>query len=537
MRDRAAHRVPASSSYGTKGTLGIYAERLHGDAGRGHAAGEHDPRRARGPPGRRAESGAGAEARSRAPRPSTTGRGSSDEQYPEHAKNFLDCIRSRKTPIADLASAHRVAVACHLANLSLRLGRSLKWDWKTNTVPGDAEANAALVPAVSCAVGQGAEGAGGGVMLRLSTFGGSHVLHPSRVRGRVRGRCDVARSRGPAQPPKSGMGVLLYSYGIRSRAGEEGFADPVAFAAFCRERGAAGVQVPLGTRDDAARPRLRDRCAELGVYLEGIVRAPSDEKDAERFEAEIRTAKACGADVVRTVLSPAAATKCSRRPRTTRGSPRGPRQSLQLAEPVVRKHKVKLAVENHKDYRIDELASLMKRFDSEFVGVCLDTGNNIALLEEPLATAEALAKWTVTVHLKDMGVEESKDGFLLSEVPLGRGLLDLKGIVAAVRKANPKARFNLEMITRDPLSIPCLTDKYWATLERMPGRDLARMMAWVRAGAKKEPLPRITKLSVDEQVKAEDRHVRESFEYAANVKLLEESGRVTVVPGRPRRRR
>jgi predicted dehydrogenase len=71
--------------------------------------------------------------------------GSSDEQYTEHARNFLECIRSRKAPIADLASAHRVAVACHLANLSLRLGRSLKWDWKTNSVPGDAEANAALV--------------------------------------------------------------------------------------------------------------------------------------------------------------------------------------------------------------------------------------------------------------------------------------------------------------------------------------------------------------------------------------------------------
>jgi predicted dehydrogenase len=73
--------------------------------------------------------------------------GSSDEQYAEHAKNFLACIRSRETPIADLASAHRVAVACHLANLSLRLGRSLKWDWKTNSVPGDAEANKALVRA------------------------------------------------------------------------------------------------------------------------------------------------------------------------------------------------------------------------------------------------------------------------------------------------------------------------------------------------------------------------------------------------------
>jgi predicted dehydrogenase len=71
--------------------------------------------------------------------------GSSDEQYNEHAKNFLDCVRSRKSPIADLASAHRVAVACHLANLSLRLGRSLKWDSTTNSVLGDAEANAALV--------------------------------------------------------------------------------------------------------------------------------------------------------------------------------------------------------------------------------------------------------------------------------------------------------------------------------------------------------------------------------------------------------
>ena len=70
--------------------------------------------------------------------------GSSDEQYTEHARSFLECVRSRKTPVADLASAHRVAVACHLANLSLRLGRSLKWDWKTNSVPGDAEANAAL---------------------------------------------------------------------------------------------------------------------------------------------------------------------------------------------------------------------------------------------------------------------------------------------------------------------------------------------------------------------------------------------------------
>jgi sugar phosphate isomerase/epimerase len=319
-------------------------------------------------------------------------------------------------------------------------------------------------------------------------------------------------------PAKTGRGVLLYSYGIRSRQ-EKGFADPATFAAFCRERGAAGVQVPLGNRDDTAAGQLRDRCSELGMFLEGIVRAPKDEKDIDRFEAEIRTARACGAEVVRTVLSPGRRYEVfSVADDFVRFAAKAA-QSLKLAAPIVRKHKVQLAVENHKDYRVEEMAALMKTFGDEFVGVCLDTGNNVALLDEPLATAKALAPWAFTVHLKDMGVEESKDGFLLSEVPLGRGRLDLKAIVGAVREKSPKARINLEMITRDPLSIPCLTDKYWATLAKVPGRDLARMLTWVREG-KMDQLPRISKLPIADQIEAEDRHVRESFAFATKTSLI-----------------
>lgn len=66
--------------------------------------------------------------------------GDSATQYREHAANFLDCIRTRKTPISDLASAQRTASACHLANLSLRLGRSLRWDSKQQTIPDDPNA-------------------------------------------------------------------------------------------------------------------------------------------------------------------------------------------------------------------------------------------------------------------------------------------------------------------------------------------------------------------------------------------------------------
>jgi predicted dehydrogenase len=70
--------------------------------------------------------------------------GDSAAQYLAHARDFIDCVKSRKAPVSDLASAHRTAVACHLANLSLRLGRSLRWDWAKNAVIDDKEANALL---------------------------------------------------------------------------------------------------------------------------------------------------------------------------------------------------------------------------------------------------------------------------------------------------------------------------------------------------------------------------------------------------------
>ncbi|MDX1945077.1 MAG: Gfo/Idh/MocA family oxidoreductase [Pirellulaceae bacterium] len=70
--------------------------------------------------------------------------GSSDEQFQSHLGNFLACIRSRETPLSDLASAHRTATACHLANLSLRLGRQLRWDAASELIVGDAEAQALL---------------------------------------------------------------------------------------------------------------------------------------------------------------------------------------------------------------------------------------------------------------------------------------------------------------------------------------------------------------------------------------------------------
>jgi hypothetical protein len=70
------------------------------------------------------------------------------------------------------------------------------------------------------------------------------------------------------------------------------------------------------------------------------------------------------------------------------------------------------------------------------------------------------------------------------------------------------------MMTRDPLRIPCLTSKYWATLENIPGRRLAEMLALVRANSSKQPLPRISDLNKAEQLQREDENVRQCLRHA-----------------------
>ncbi|TWT59802.1 Gfo/Idh/MocA family protein [Rubinisphaera italica] len=61
-----------------------------------------------------------------------------------HMGNFFDCVESRKKPISDIESQHRSVSTCHLANISMRLGRPLKWDPQLEEFVNDADANSWL---------------------------------------------------------------------------------------------------------------------------------------------------------------------------------------------------------------------------------------------------------------------------------------------------------------------------------------------------------------------------------------------------------
>jgi sugar phosphate isomerase/epimerase len=277
------------------------------------------------------------------------------------------------------------------------------------------------------------------------------------------------------------------------------------------EVGAAGAHGGLTepTMEWAHRTRRLKESLEMYLEIQTFLPRP----DPAEFEQFVRIAKEAGASSLRVVCLLGRRYELMETLQDWKAAVAGFHKQIAAALPIVERHRMPLGIENHKDWRVDEQVALLERYSSEYLGVCLDTGNNLAILDDPIETVERLAPWTFNVHLKDMGMEECEDGFLLSEMPLGDGLLDMPRIVETIRSAKPGVRFSLEMIVRDPLHVPCLTDRYWATFEDVNGRDLARALSRIRT-AGRPPLLRSAGLSDPERLALEHDCVNRSIAYA-----------------------
>ena len=60
------------------------------------------------------------------------------------SRNWLDCIASRRRPVMDVETGHRVTCWSHLGNIAYRLRRKLQWDPAAERFVGDDEANLLL---------------------------------------------------------------------------------------------------------------------------------------------------------------------------------------------------------------------------------------------------------------------------------------------------------------------------------------------------------------------------------------------------------
>jgi len=325
---------------------------------------------------------------------------------------------------------------------------------------------------------------------------------------------------GSASPRQIPLGLLAYCFGIAQKArgqipGTPDFSDPAAFIQEAARVGANAVQIPFGAREGNSVRELRETAAKLGVALEATVSLPAKDSDVGRFEAEMSTLRELGVAVARTVVFPGRRYEDLHSVAAYERAVEDARARIRRAEPIARKHQVRLAVENHKDQRIEERVRLFKEFESEFVGACIDVGNNIALLEDPVEVCRALAPWVFTVHFKDQGVREYENGFLLADVPLGRGCIDLPAVIRAIHEKKRDLHFQLELITRDALKVPVLTEDYWSTFQDLKATELSHTWAMIKERGSRQAFPSVSTLPLAEQVAMERRNIEESFRYAA----------------------
>jgi sugar phosphate isomerase/epimerase len=295
---------------------------------------------------------------------------------------------------------------------------------------------------------------------------------------------------------KSKLGVAATSY-----LGYWRPKDTLEFFERCRYLGAAGIQARLSSLEPDYLNQLERRVKDAGMYLEVM----ADLRDPQQFEANVQAAKRIGALCVRAACLSGRRYETFDSPVNWNAFVENSRRMVGAAVAICDRHKFPLALENHKDWTAEEMVQLLKSYSSPYFGVCLDTGNNVALLDDPYDLVERLAPYAVTTHIKDMGVAEYADGFLLSEVRIGEGMLDMPRIVRLIQAARPSVKLTLEMITRDPLKVPIATDRYWATFPERKSAVLDRTIAMVRQNAAKLPL--FSPLPADEQLRVENDNV------------------------------
>jgi sugar phosphate isomerase/epimerase len=321
------------------------------------------------------------------------------------------------------------------------------------------------------------------------------------------------------------FGIAYTSFAVRLRQGRDlirgapaglGAAFPAeTFLDLCRSFGADGVQMDIAqlrSREPEYLDGLRRSLSEAGLFLELSI--DGDElADETRYAGVAEAARRLGAVRFRVALLHGRRYEDFSTIEKWREFADRWKAALPRAKPWIERQRIPVGIENHKDFRIQELVALLRSVDSPYLGACVDFGNNVAFLEDPLELAEALAPFAITTHLKDMAVRPYEQGFELSEVPLGSGFLPLVRMVEVIRKQRPEAPLVLEMITRDPLKVPYLEDRYWTTFG---GRDAALVERFRSTLAKAwtQPLPKVSGLTLEQMLAAEDDNVRRCAAHA-----------------------
>ena len=172
---------------------------------------------------------------------------------------------------------------------------------------------------------------------------------------------------------------------------------------------------------DGELAELGEAAADYGITLELGTRGVRP----DHLERYLDLAGALGATVVRSMLRTA-----DHQPSTEEAT-----SLLKQVLPAYEDAGVRIALETYEQVSTTDLMAVVDGVDSPNLGVCLDPANCVARLELPADVVAGTAARVLNIHVKDFEFTRQAGwvGFTLVGCPLGQGLLDYDGMIAAVR--------------------------------------------------------------------------------------------------------
>lgn len=239
------------------------------------------------------------------------------------------------------------------------------------------------------------------------------------------------------------------------------------------------------TMDPSHWAEVKSQAQRLGLHLEtgggGILPKKADgiETSIASLRKQIERAATMGSPFVRGVLAS---------DRASFGVP--VEQAMEWAVRILRAVRpelsgrgVKAIIEVHKDLQAWELRQVIEAAGKDLVGVYMDTGNPVFVLEHPMTTLETLAPYIESAHLRDSVVYEHPRGVAVQWVPLGEGIMEFKAITARLAELCPKVHvYNKPITGRPPTIIPYLDPGYWKSFPQARAGELARFLDLARQG-------------------------------------------------------
>jgi sugar phosphate isomerase/epimerase len=255
----------------------------------------------------------------------------------------------------------------------------------------------------------------------------------------------------------------------------------------------------LGTydeaRDEGYLRRVREHADRLGVKIEsgtwGVCPTnPSFQRwekygsPEDQIRLGIRQAKILGASSLRCVMGSGSL-------RTEDGPVEKHVEAMIKVLRNVREDALRagiiVAPENHKDLRATEMRDLIEAAGREHVGVTLDTGNPLEVLEDPMETVEVLAPYAAASHFRDGVLWKHPRGAAYQWTAIGDGSLRMGEVVKRFVELRPDLPIILEIITgRAPAVLPYRDEAYLA--QAFPNLTAQDLLRFDRLAEKGHPL-------------------------------------------------